>query len=512
MRPVMLMILDGYGIAPPSEGNAVSLAKTPVMDTLKANYPNTTLDASGLAVGLPAGQMGNSEVGHLNLGAGRVVYQELTRLTRAIETGELFANEALNQAVDYAEKTGGAVHLMGLVSKGGVHSHMDHLFGLLELLKRSQFHRVYVHAFLDGRDVSPYAGRADIEELITYMDKIGVGKLATIDGRYYAMDRDNRWERVKLAYDAIVYGKGQMTDDPIGAIEKSYAEEITDEFFIPTVITENGIPRAKLTSDDSVIFFNFRPDRARQLTRAIVEDEFDGFEREHRIHPFYVTMTTYDATFRNVHVAFGPQTILDTLGEVVSRAGKRQLRIAETEKYAHVTFFFNGGVEKPNENEDRILIPSPKVATYDLQPEMSAFQVKDAVIEAIESNQYDLIILNFANSDMVGHTGVIPAAVKAVETVDTCVGEIVDAIVRADGSVFITADHGNSEKMLDENGGPFTAHTTNPVPAILVSDWENIELRHGKLADVAPTLLELMDIQKPALMTGESIIIHKEEI
>lgn len=512
MRPVMLMILDGYGIAPPSEGNAVSLAKTPVMDTLKANYPNTTLDASGLAVGLPEGQMGNSEVGHLNLGAGRVVYQELTRLTRAVETGELFANEALNQAVDYAEKTGGAVHLMGLVSKGGVHSHMAHLFGLLELLKRRQFHRVYVHAFLDGRDVSPHAGRADIEELIAYMEKIGVGKLATIDGRYYAMDRDNRWERVKLAYDAIVYGEGQMTDDPIAAIEKSYGEEITDEFFIPTVITENGIPRAKLTSDDSVIFFNFRPDRARQLTRAIVEDDFNGFEREHRIHPFYVTMTTYDATFRNVHIAFGPQTILDTLGEVVSRAGKKQLRIAETEKYAHVTFFFNGGVEKPNDNEDRILIPSPKVATYDLQPEMSAVQVKDAVIEAIESDQYDLIILNFANSDMVGHTGVIPAAVKAVETVDTCVGEIVDAIVRADGSVFITADHGNSEKMLDENGGPFTAHTTNPVPAILVSDWENIELRHGKLADVAPTLLELMDIQKPALMAGESIIINKEEI
>lgn len=512
MRPVMLLILDGYGIAPPSNGNAISLAKTPVMDTLKENYPNTMLDASGLAVGLPTGQMGNSEVGHLNLGAGRVVYQELTRLTHAIKTGEFFENDQINKAVDFAEKTGGSVHLMGLASKGGVHSHMDHLYGILELMKRRHFDRVYVHAFLDGRDVSPHAGRSDIMELVQYMKKNGVGKLATIDGRYYAMDRDNRWDRVKLAYDAIVYGDGRMTEDPISAIEKSYDEGITDEFFIPTVIMENGKSRATITSDDSVIFFNFRPDRARQLTRAIIEDAFTGFEREDSIRPYFVTMTTYDATFKNVRVAFGPQTILDTLGEVVSHAGKKQLRIAETEKYAHVTFFFNGGVERPNENEDRILIPSPKVATYDLKPEMSAFEVKDAVIKAIEGDIYDLIILNFANSDMVGHTGVIDAAVKAVEAVDSSVGEIVDAIVRAEGAVFITADHGNSEKMIDESGGPFTAHTTNPVPAILVSECEDIKLRHGILADVAPTLLELMGIPKPEGMTGKSIIIHKEEL
>ncbi len=508
-KPVLLCIMDGFGWVPEQTfGNAIAAAKRPNLDRLFETYPYTTIQASGMAVGLPEGQMGNSEVGHTNMGAGRIVYQQLTLITKSIMDGTMKENDVLVRNMRAAIDAGKAVHLMGLLGTGGVHSHIDHLFGLLDLAKHLGAKKIYVHCIMDGRDTDPHSGKGFIADLQKKLDEIGVGEIATVTGRYYAMDRDSNWDREEKAYAALVYGEGNHASSAMEAIEKSYADDVTDEFVVPCVTCEGG----RIQEGDTVVFINFRPDRARQMTRAIVEDDFNGFEREHRIHPFYVTMTTYDATFRNVHIAFGPQTILDTLGEVVSRAGKKQLRIAETEKYAHVTFFFNGGVEKPNDNEDRILIPSPKVATYDLQPEMSAVQVKDAVIEAIESDQYDLIILNFANSDMVGHTGVIPAAVKAVETVDTCVGEIVDAIVRADGSVFITADHGNSEKMLDGNGGPFTAHTTNPVPAILVSDWENIELRHGKLADVAPTLLELMDIQKPALMTGESIIIHKEEI
>ena len=505
-KPYVLMILDGWGLAPPSETNATSIAKTPNMDAFIKKYPHGQLNASGLFVGLPDGQMGNSEVGHLNIGSGRVVYQELTKINKAIFEKSFFLNEELNRAIDHAKNQGTSLHLMGLLSDGGVHSHIHHLFAILELCKEKGLDKVYVHAFLDGRDVSPTSGKDFLVELQEKMKELGVGEIATVMGRYYAMDRDNRWERVEHAYNAITKGVGLPIEDPVKAVEDSYARDVTDEFVPAMVVQKEGNPVAILGNNDAVLFFNFRPDRGRELTRALIEDNFDGFERIERIYPYYVTMTEYDKTFERVHIAYKPETFDNTLGAVVSAAGKTQLRIAETEKYPHVTFFFNGGQEVKFPGEDRILVHSPKVATYDLQPAMSAFEVKDKVVEAILSQKYDLIILNFANSDMVGHTGVIPAAVQAVETVDTCMGEVVEAIEKVGGEALITADHGNSEKMADENGDVFTAHTTNPVPLIYVGDRDITFREEGALCDLAPTLLELMNMEKPVEMTGYSLI------
>lgn len=505
-KPYLLMILDGWGLAPPSETNATSIAKTPNMDAFIKKYPHGQLNASGLFVGLPEGQMGNSEVGHLNIGSGRVVYQELTKINKAIFEKSFFLNEELNRAIDHAKNQGTSLHLMGLLSDGGVHSHIHHLFAILELCKEKGLDKVYVHAFLDGRDVSPTSGKDFLVELQEKMKELGVGEIATVMGRYYAMDRDNRWERVEHAYNAITKGVGLPIEDPVKAVEDSYARDVTDEFVPAMVVQKEGNPVAILGNNDAVLFFNFRPDRGRELTRALIEDNFDGFERIERIYPYYVTMTEYDKTFERVHIAYKPETFDNTLGAVVSAAGKTQLRIAETEKYPHVTFFFNGGQEVKFPGEDRILVHSPKVATYDLQPAMSAFEVKDKVVEAILSQKYDLIILNFANSDMVGHTGVIPAAVQAVETVDTCMGEVVEAIEKVGGEALITADHGNSEKMADENGDVFTAHTTNPVPLIYVGDRDITFREEGALCDLAPTLLELMNMEKPVEMTGYSLI------
>lgn len=506
-KPVMLMILDGFGIAEKSEGNAVALANKPNFDRLVKEYPNTELQASGMAVGLPEGQMGNSEVGHLNIGAGRIVYQELTRITKAIADGDFFANEALLNAMKNAKENNSSLHLMGLLSDGGVHSHIDHLRGLLEFAKKEGLQKVYVHAFMDGRDVAPSSGKKFIVKTEEMMKEVGVGQIATISGRYYAMDRDNRWERVQLAYNAIVLGEGETATSAVEAIEKSYHDEKTDEFVLPCVIEEDGHPISKVKSGDSVVFFNFRPDRARELTRAINDREFAGFERE-TLDLTFVTMTQYDKTLEGVEVAFKPQTLVNTLGEYVSSKGLQQLRIAETEKYAHVTFFFNGGVEKENEGEERKVIPSPKVATYDLKPEMSAFEVTEELINKLDEDKYDMIILNFANPDMVGHTGVVEAAVKAIEAVDTCLGKVVDKVLEKDGTVFITADHGNAETEIDfSTGNPFTAHTTNPVPFVWVSN--NIDgrsLKPGKLADIAPTMLNVMNIEVPAEMTGECLI------
>lgn len=505
-KPYLLMILDGWGLAPPSDTNAISIAKTPNMDAFIKKYPHGQLNASGLFVGLPEGQMGNSEVGHLNIGSGRVVYQELTKINKAIFEKSFFLNEELNRAIDHAKNQGTSLHLMGLLSDGGVHSHIHHLFAILELCKEKGLDKVYVHAFLDGRDVSPTSGKDFLVELQEKMKELGVGEIATVMGRYYAMDRDNRWERVEHAYNAITKGVGLSIEDPVKAVEDSYARDVTDEFVPAMVVQKEGNPVAILGNNDAVLFFNFRPDRGRELTRALIEDNFDGFERIERIYPYYVTMTEYDKTFERVHIAYKPETFDNTLGAVVSAAGKTQLRIAETEKYPHVTFFFNGGQEVKFPGEDRILVHSPKVATYDLQPAMSAFEVKDKVVEAILSQKYDLIILNFANSDMVGHTGVIPAAVQAVETVDTCMGEVVEAIEKVGGEALITADHGNSEKMADENGDVFTAHTTNPVPLIYVGDRDITFREEGALCDLAPTLLELMNMEKPVEMTGYSLI------
>ena len=502
-KPVMLIILDGFGIGKEYPGNAVLLANKPNFDRLSKKYPTTKLEASGLAVGLPQGQMGN-----LNIGSGRVVYQELTKITKAIEDGDFFQKKEFLDAIDNVKKNNSKMHLMGLVSDGGVHSHNTHLYGLLELMKRNSVDNVYVHAILDGRDVPPTIGKEHIKELEEKMDEIGVGKIATVSGRYYTMDRDKRWERVQLAYDALTLGKGKEDVDAVEAVEKSYKEGINDEFIIPTVIKENNAPVATIDSGDSVIFFNFRPDRAREITRAIVDENFDGFKREKEVKTYYVTMTEYDKTIPNVHVAYKNEPIKNTLGEYISNKGLYQLRAAETEKYAHVTFFFNGGREEPFENEDRALIPSPKVATYDLQPEMSAYEVKDEILNRIKMNKYDLIILNFANPDMVGHTGVIPATVKAVETVDKCLGEIIDLLEDVGGNAIITSDHGNAEEELDENGNPVTSHTTNKVPLILVGD-KDIKLREGILADLAPTLLELLGLEKPEEMTGKSLIINK---
>lgn len=496
------MILDGFGIAPP-EGNAIAAAKTPNLDRLFSSNPLTQIGASGLDVGLPDGQMGNSEVGHTNIGAGRIVYQELTRITKTIEDGKLGDVEPIVNAMDSALKNGTCLHLMGLMSPGGVHSHMEHLYGILQLAKDKGLEKVYVHAFLDGRDVPPSSAKEYVAQCVDKMKEIGVGKIATVAGRYYAMDRDNRWERVEKAYSALVYGEGVEAKCPVDAIQKSYDDGVTDEFVIPIVV-EGG---DTIKENDSVIFFNFRPDRAREITRTLVDPDFKGFERRNGFFPLnYVCMTQYDATMPNVEVAFKPQSLVNTMGEYISSLGMNQLRIAETEKYAHVTFFFNGGVEKQYENEDRILVKSPAVATYDLQPEMSAYEVTDKLIPAIKAGKYDVIILNFANCDMVGHTGVFEAAVQAVEAVDTCVGKVTDAVKEMDGVTIITADHGNADKMIDEDGEPFTAHTTNPVPFCVVGC--DCKLREGGvLADIAPTMLKIMNLPQPEEMTGKSIIV-----
>lgn len=506
----MLMILDGFGENPNNEGNAVNLAKKPNIDKLRKICPVSHIDASGAAVGLPDGQMGNSEVGHTNIGAGRIVYQKLTKITKSIEDGDFFSIPEFTEAIENVKKNNSKLHIMGLLSDGGVHSHQRHLYGLLELAKRKGLdNNVFIHAFMDGRDTLPASGEGYIQELQEKMKEKGVGKIATLSGRYYAMDRDKRWDRVEKAYNAIVRGEGVLAKDPIQAIEESYQQEIFDEFVVPTVITDaNDQPLAKIESGDSVIFFNFRPDRARQLTRAIVDDKFDGFKTD-KLDIDFVCMTEYDDTMPNVKIAFKPEELTNTLGEVVSKLGKKQLRIAETEKYAHVTFFFNGGREEPYPGEDRILVNSPKVATYDLQPEMSAYEVTEKVVEAINSEKYDTIILNFANTDMVGHTGNIDAAIKAVEAVDKCVGEIVEAVQKQNGVLLITADHGNAEQMIDyQTGEPLTSHTTNLVPLILVG-MENVELKDGRLCDLTPTMLDIMEEQKPKEMTGESLLIRK---
>ena len=469
-KPTVLMILDGYGLNDKVEGNAVAQAKTPVMDKLMAECPFVKGNASGLAVGLPDGQMGNSEVGHLNMGAGRIVYQELTRITKEIQDGDFFKNEALLHAVKSAKENGSALHLFGLLSDGGVHSHNTHLYALLELAKREGLENVYVHCFLDGRDTPPASGKGYVEQLVDKMKEIGVGQVATVMGRYYAMDRDNRWDRVELAYNAMVKGEGAEAACGICAVQNSYDNGKNDEFVVPAVVKKDGAPVATIKDKDSVIFFNFRPDRAREITRAFCADEFDGFAREKRLDLTYVCFTEYDETIPNKEVAFHKVSITNTFGEFLAAHNMTQARIAETEKYAHVTFFFNGGVEEPNVGEDRILVKSPKVATYDLQPEMSAPEVCEKLCAAIRSEKYDVIVINFANPDMVGHTGIIPAAIKAIETVDTCVGKAVEALKEVDGQMFICADHGNAEQMVDyETGAPFTAHTTNPVPFILVN-------------------------------------------
>ena len=506
----MLMILDGFGENPNNEGNAVNLAKKPNIDKLRKICPVSHIDASGAAVGLPDGQMGNSEVGHTNIGAGRIVYQKLTKITKSIEDGDFFSIPEFTEAIENVKKNNSKLHIMGLLSDGGVHSHQRHLYGLLELAKRKGLdNNVFIHAFMDGRDTLPASGEGYIQELQEKMKEKGVGKIATLSGRYYAMDRDKRWDRVEKAYNALVKGEGVLAKDPIQAIEESYQQEIFDEFVVPTVITDaNDQPLAKIENGDSVIFFNFRPDRARQLTRAIVDDKFDGFKTD-RLDIDFVCMTEYDDTMPNVKIAFKPEKLTNTFGEVVSNLGKKQLRIAETEKYAHVTFFFNGGREEPYPGEDRILVNSPKVATYDLQPEMSAYEVTEKVVEAINSEKYDTIVLNFANTDMVGHTGNIDAAIKAVEAVDKCVGEIVEAVQKQNGVLLITADHGNAEQMIDyQTGEPLTSHTTNLVPLILVG-MENAELKDGRLCDLTPTMLDIMEEQKPKEMTGESLLIRK---
>lgn len=501
-RPVMLIILDGFGEGKPYEGNAVTLANTPVLDGLFAKYPHTTIRASEHWVGLPDGQMGNSEVGHLNIGAGRVMFQDLTRITQEIQNGEFYHNEEFLKAVQKCKENGSALHLMGLVSEGGVHSHMLHLLGLLKMAKQEGLTEVYVHAITDGRDVAPDSATKDIANLEMQMEKIGVGKIATVVGRYYAMDRDRRWERVELAYNAFVLGEGEHAKTAEEAVELSYQKEVMDEFILPTVIGENRYIQDK----DSVIFFNFRPDRARQIVRALVDPAFEGFPRKATRDIYLVTMTQYDKTIPYTHVAYEEVIPKNTLGEVLANHNLKQLRIAETEKYAHVTFFFNGGREEPFPGEDRILIPSPKVATYDLKPQMSAEEVCDAVLQQLEEENYDCIILNFANTDMVGHTGSIPAAIMAVETVDTQLGRIVKVLEKVGGAAIITADHGNCEVMLTDEGKPVTSHTTNVVPLILVGEGD-VKLREdGALCDLSPTLLQMLQIEQPEEMTGKSLI------
>ena len=503
-KTTMLMILDGFGINEKEEGNAVKLANIPNLTRILKQYPNTILHTSGLDVGLPEGQMGNSEVGHTNIGAGRIIYQELTRITKSIEDGDFFSIPEFVAAIENCKKNNTKLHIMGLLSDGGVHSHQRHLFALLELAKRKDFEDVYVHCFLDGRDTPPASAEGYITELENKMKEKGVGKIATIMGRFYAMDRDKRWERIEKAYDALVKGEGDKFNSALSAIENSYQKEIFDEFVKPTVICSNDAPIATISENDSVIFFNFRPDRAREITRAIVDTEFDGFEREY-FKTNFVTFTNYDDTIKNVSVAFKKAEIKNTFGEYISQKGLTQLRIAETEKYAHVTFFFNGGEEKQYEGEDRILIPSPKVETYDMKPEMSAFEVTEKVVEAIHSRKYDSIILNFANPDMVGHTGNVEATIKALEALDNCVEKVVEAIEAEEGILLITADHGNAEQMIDYKTGELhTAHTTNPVPLVLVG--KDAKIKEGRLADLAPTMLDLMGLEKPEEMTGESLV------
>ena len=510
-KPTVLMILDGYGLSDKTEGNAVALAKTPVMDALEKEYPFVKGYASGLAVGLPEGQMGNSEVGHLNMGAGRIVYQELTRITKEIQDGDFFKNEALLAAVENCKAHDSALHLYGLLSDGGVHSHNTHLYALLQMAKDHGLKKVYVHCFLDGRDTPPASGKDYIEQLLDKMKEIGVGEVASVMGRYYVMDRDNRWDRVEKAYRAMTAGEGETAACPLCAVSASYDKEVTDEFVVPTVIVKDGRPVATVQDNDSIIFYNFRPDRAREITRAFCADEFDGFPREKRINVKYVCFTEYDVTIPNKSVAFRKVEVTNTFGEYLAAHHMTQARIAETEKYAHVTFFFNGGVEAPNEGEDRILVKSPKVATYDLKPEMSAYEVCDKLVDAITGGKYDVIIVNFANPDMVGHTGIIPAAVKAVEAVDECVGRAVEAIKKVDGQMFICADHGNCEQLIDEKTGePFTAHTTNPVPFLLVNYDPAYTLRDGGcLADIVPTMIEMMGMEQPKEMTGKSLLVRK---
>ena len=507
-KPLVLAILDGFGVNQDSTGNAIAAANTKNLDQLFSTCPHTTIGASGMDVGLPNGQMGNSEVGHTNIGAGRVVYQELTRITKSIEDGDFFRNPVLVSAMDNCVNKGKDLHLIGLLSDGGVHSHNTHLYALLKMAKEKGVKNVFVHCLLDGRDVPPTSGKEYVKELQEEMQKIGIGKIATVAGRYYGMDRDTQWGRVQLAYDAMVFGEGKQAECPVKAVEESYQTKdadgkfLTDEFVIPTVFTQDG----KISAEDSVIFFNFRPDRARELTRAFVDPDFQGFVRKNGLFPlYYVCMTEYDATMPNVQVAFAPEALTMTMGEVLSKAGKTQLRIAETTKYAHVTFFFNGGEEVKFEGEDRILIPTPDVSTFDLKPEMSAIEVCDAVVEAVLSGKYDVIILNFANCDMVGHTGVFDAAVKAVETVDVCVGRLTEAVQKMGGVTLITADHGNADKMTEPDGSPFTAHTTNPVP-FLVSGMDCKLREGGRLADISPTMLHILGIEQPTEMTGKSLI------
>lgn len=507
-RLVTLIILDGFGMNPKEEGNAIKAANKPNLDKYFSQYPNTTIKCSGLDVGLPNGQMGNSEVGHTNIGAGRIVYQDLTRITKSIEDGDFFEKKEFLDAINNCKKNNSKLHLYGLLSDGGVHSHNTHLYALLELAKRHDLKDVYVHCFFDGRDVPPDSAKGYVDELENKIVEIGCGKIASVMGRYYAMDRDNRWERVSQAYNAMVLGKGLTAKSAVDAVLESYARKEFDEFVKPTVILDGDKPVATISENDSIIFFNFRPDRAREITRAFIDKDFSGFEREKGYFPvYYVCMTQYDKTMKNVVVAFKPEDLNNTFGEYISKLGYTQLRIAETEKYAHVTFFFNGGVEKVYEGEDRVLIPSPKVPTYDMKPEMSAYEVTDEVLKRIESKKYDVIILNFANPDMVGHTGVFDAAKTAIEAVDSCLGKVIPAIIEQGGVAIITADHGNAEQMLDyDNGGAFTAHTTNEVPLICIG-LGDVQLREGRLADLSPTLLDIMGVEKPEEMTGSSLIV-----
>lgn len=509
-KPTVLMILDGYGMRDTCEHNAVCEAKTPIMDQLMSQCPFVRGNASGLAVGLPDGQMGNSEVGHLNMGAGRIVYQELTRITKSIEDGDFFENPEFLAAADTCKKNDSALHLFGLVSDGGVHSHLTHLFGLLEFAKRQELKKVYVHCFLDGRDTPPTSGKEFVAELEKKMQELGIGEVASVMGRYYAMDRDKNWDRVQKAYDVLTKAEGEKAESACAGIQASYDKEVNDEFVVPFYVEKDGKPVATIQDGDSVIFFNFRPDRAREITRAFCDEGFTGFAREKKLDLTFVCFTDYDETIGNKLIAFKKEEIKNTFGEFLAAHHMTQARIAETEKYAHVTFFFNGGVEEPNEGEDRILVPSPKeVPTYDLKPEMSAPIVCDKLVEAIESGKYDVIIINFANPDMVGHTGVESAAIKAIETVDACVGRAVEAIKAAGGVLFICADHGNAELMVDEaTGEPWTAHTTNQVPFVLVGADPAYKLREGgRLCDIVPTLIELMGLEKPKEMTGESLLV-----
>lgn len=511
-KTTILMILDGFGLNDRTEGNAIKQASTPNIDKIEAKYPCVKGYASGLDVGLPDGQMGNSEVGHLNMGAGRIVYQELTRISKSIKDGDFFENPELMGAVENCKKNNSALHIMGLLSDGGVHSHNEHIYAVLELAKRNALEKVYFHAFMDGRDTPPSSGKSYVMALEEKMRSIGVGKIASIEGRYYAMDRDKRWDRVQEAYNAIVLGRGTTAVSAEQCMDKSYEDGKTDEFVLPTVIIkEDGSPVAVVNDGDSVIFANFRPDRAREITRCFCDTDFDGFKREKHPDIKFVCFTEYDITIENKEVAFKPQKLTNTLGEYISSLGLKQLRTAETEKYAHVTFFFNGGVEEPNAGEDRLLVPSPKVTTYDLKPEMSAIEVTDGLVEKIKAKEYDLIIVNYANPDMVGHTGIMEAAKKAIETVDTCIGRVLEAVLETGAQMFICADHGNSDQLVDyTTGEPFTAHTTNPVPFILVNYTDGIGLKEGgRLADIAPTLLDMMGLEKPEEMTGESLLTGK---